>query len=289
MGSVQAGINRVAVRMPGWLNDTVKHKSLELQFDPLYNPTMHQVTSGLIESVPYKVDLDFEKFNADMEGVCTHVHFDFKALNEEEYVQDGEDRIYFVPIEWIYAATYELPKPDAFHDSFLIAHDTNTRNGQERYVYAYANTGVVLCSAFYGFGFEEMEVDGQMVACKPNSLGIITEISPSADPRVARVEVIGSPWETDHVQPMKQGDLVFRDAHTNYEYDIHGVKLFVVKSENIAGVITTEEFHALVIDEERETFGESAVKTVEDAMLLQEELQANAGKTRVFLNERGNR
>jgi len=212
---MKAGINKIAIKLGDFYNREVKSKTseLSLHFDPGYHPDRHINTKGKIASLPYKVDEEWVPF-LDSIQQAEYLYFDYKALNEDEFVQnDQKEKIYFVDIDMVFCAT----------------------DSEEKEIYP--NTGWAVCSPFFGFGY--IEEDGRIIKERN---GIVIDVNPNPDERIAKIEAFGPVSTTDFPQDIHPGDLVFRDASTNYEYEINYKKLYVVRHENIAGVLSGHNF-----------------------------------------------
>lgn len=232
MDDLRAGLNKVAVCLPSFYQEEVVEGELKLVIDPKFNPTKWVNTRARIVGLPLDLDKDYTPFLQAL-SKSEYLYFDYKALEEMDYVLDkNKDRVYFVPIELAYAATIEsTPHPQIF-----------------------PNTGIVLCESFHGFGVEEIEVmPGTKMKAQIKS-GIIYRINPPADDRIAYVRYVG-PYRSDTpLQPLEPGQLVFRDPHTNYEYEIAGKKLYVVNLENVNGVLYGTDFSYRVSDSVRNEY-----------------------------------
>lgn len=215
--SLKAGKNKVAVKLDKFLNDEVKHGNLTFAIDPMYRPSHHVNTCGEIYGLPVAVSNFYKPFEQALKR-SNRVHFDYKSVEEKDFVVSEEGyKIYFIDLHMVFCAVEDLPFDDA-----KIVH---------------CNEHVALCEPFYGFGFEEvMMPDGGKVLAKENSFGIVTETNPEPHDTVAYVK---------HCTPLsglKSGDLVLREAHTNYEYEIEGETLYVVHTDLILGKMTSQSF-----------------------------------------------
>jgi hypothetical protein len=221
MTKIQAGLNKVAVSLPSFYNETIEHGELKLHIDPQFNPTKHVKTKARICGLPLNLDEDFIPFLQALEK-CDYLYFDFKALEEMDFVlSEKREKVYFVPIELVYAATIE----DGINEPEI-----------------YPNSGVVLCEPFYGFGCEMIDMpDGSSLRARMHN-GIIVKMNPKPDDRIATVRAIGPMRRNVPEQNISENNLVFRESFTNYEYEIAGTTLYVVNLENIDGVLEGTDF-----------------------------------------------
>jgi co-chaperonin GroES (HSP10) len=67
--------------------------------------------------------------------------------------------------------------------------------------------------------------------------GLVIDANPVPDERIAIVAYVGPQDPEDPVQDVPIGWKAFRDAYTNYEYEIEGEKLYVVRRENIGVLV----------------------------------------------------
>lgn len=281
-----AGINKIAIRLDSFYNEEIG-QDVKFKIDPLYRPEHNMNTSAQIEALPEKVDKHFVDFiNEVRDTGCTHIHFDYKAISKDEYIMDDDHRIYFIPIELVYCATYQTDKPNAFHDippnrGALIEHSINKRNGNESYTYCVPNNGIILCKPFYGFGYETEVVDGFEAIVKKEN-GIVVDINPDPDDRIAQVAAVGYFPPNYFEQDINQGDLVFRATHTNYEYDVHGVKLYVMRIELVWGVIDTQAFDykgkKRFVRQNHVYMGDK----LREGGAIMDDIRANQGKVKVY-------
>lgn len=229
---MEAGVNKVAISLPSFYNETVRAGSVDLHIDTSFNPTKHQKTDAKIVGLPIKVDEAYEPFLRDLRR-SDRVYFDFKALDHMDYVTNArKDKIYFVPIEMVLAASSESAGPDNGQDPASAPQEPKI----------YPNVGIVLCSPFYGFGFTEIEIAPNHKVIARGKNGLLTDINPKPDDRIAFVEYIGAMRPNVPDQNLSPKDLVFRDSFTNYEYEIAGRKLYVVDIDNINGVLSGSDF-----------------------------------------------
>lgn len=231
---MKAGVNKVAVKLDKFINDEVEVNGIKLALDPMYRPSHHLNTCGEIYALPIATTKYYNRFEECLKR-SNRVHFDYKSLDEYGYILSEEGyKIYFVDLHMVFCAVEELP----FNDGKII----------------HCNEHVTLCEPFYGFGFEEMEMpDGGKVLARENAAGIIAETNPDPDDVIAYVK---------HSTPssgLKSGDLVHREDHTNYEYEIEGEKLYVVHTDLINGTIHSENFIAKGVEHYRPSLPDNVV------------------------------
>lgn len=218
---IKVGHNYVAVKLEGeeFYTKNLKSKTSEfsLGFDPSFDPTRWIKTEAEIHSVGWSFDENLKEFAEDLKD-CHAVVFDYKALEQSDYVLDTDGRrVYFVPVGFIFCG---------------IASDVEL---DSQMIYA-LHPDWTICKPFYGFGF--IEEDGAIVKKSPS--GIITEINPDPDERIAVMKESEGDFEV--------GSLVFREANTNYEYEVMGETVYMVRKENIDGVLTGSNFSHNNID-----------------------------------------
>ena len=246
---VSGGIDRIPVRINEFYKRNVlgKTSSLSLHFDPTYAPTEHITTIAEIVGLPSVVSDYWKPFidsiknfkHLDPEGT-SHLYFDYKALEEDEVVHDEDgNKIYFVELYLVFAASQEVD------GETLVS----------------VNTGFTLCSPFYGFGWKNIDIhgNGEMTRVREKS-GIIIEMNPSPDERIAYIRhcPVDSPFDV--------GDIVFREAETNYEYEIAGETVYVVRRENVDGVLLGRNFAHSLVDDVRNEYTYDIDATGNDAL-----------------------
>ncbi len=230
-----AGVDRIAVRMHGgFYEESIQHGSLKIAIDPLYNPTKYIKTRAEIIGLPVKVSAEHDDFIQILRKTKFEwLYFDYKALDFfDEFLDENGNKIYFVPLDMVFCATIESTEKPVIQ----------------------CCTGVTLCKPFYGFGFKEIVIPGVATMIARETSGIITDMNPKPDERIAYVESVGPVYKNYFPQKISAGDLVFRESHTNYEYEIAGQKLYVVRLENIDGVLTGDDFSYHVVDEVRNEY-----------------------------------
>lgn len=216
---VQAGIDQFAITLKQTHKTQHSCKNLTLEIDPMYSPEFNLHTSAEIASLPNKWDPFHDEFiNTIKEKGMTMLHYDFKAINPEEYISDGDGgRLFFIYMDNVYAAS-------------------NPDTGE-----IVCNTGVTLCSPYYGSDCEEIEMPSGGKKIVRMAGGIVIDMNPSPDDRIAYVSHAGSVPEVLTGFTIKPGDLVFREPATNYEYEIEGKTWYVVSQMLIEAVIDPEE------------------------------------------------
>jgi len=218
---ITPGHNTVIVKLKDnqFYNTNLKSKTSEfsLEFDPSYNPGHHIKTEAEIVGVPDIVDANLTEFRDRLRN-CETVFFDYKALEESDYVlEEGtNNRLYFLSIGFIFCGGTSLSIP----------------KGENPYHVITIHPDWVICEPFYGFGWEEE--DGQKVRKSPS--GIIFEMNPDPDIRIARIR------ESDDSIRYPIGSLVFREPNTNYAHYINGDLVYMVRKENIDGILTGNRF-----------------------------------------------
>lgn len=211
MSTIKGGKDRIAVRMNDFYKDTVTKGSLTLEIDPEYNKEKNIKTRANIIAGPISCSPGYQSFVDSIE-LYEFLYFDYKSLDENEYhLDDDGNKIYFVPLQLVFAATIESNK-----ETIILP-----------------NNGIVLCTPFYGFDFEEIDFDGSKIWVSKSKTGIFTGINPSPDARVAYAKHIGNNFDDLPEQIINEDSLLFRESYTNYEYEIAGTKYWVVRWENI--------------------------------------------------------
>lgn len=239
----QAGINKIAVKLNNFYEDTLESEQfkIDLSFDRFddVQKNQHIKTGAEIAGLPISVIevehpinddeiLNFDRFFENLKH-CDHVYFDYKALEEDEYIEDAEgNRIYFVDIINVFCATSEL---------------TDTQR-------VFPNTNITLCKPFYGFGYKHIELpDGTSVLGKESKLtGIVYDTNPPAHERIGIVA------HADPESDLQSGDIVMREPKTNNPYEIGGEEFYVVPTDLILGAFTGEDFENYTVDDVRDEY-----------------------------------
>ena len=244
---MKGGINRIAVKINDFYKREVlsKTSSLSLHFDPTYAPDQHIATIAEIVGVCDDVHPRWRQFVDDIKDF-DHLYFDYKALEENEVAIDKDgNKIYFVELYLVFAASKEVKG-----ESPLVL----------------TNTGFTLCSPFYGFGWKNIDVhgNGELTMAKENKFGMITEINPEPDNRIAYVRHADKSFE------LSVGDLVFREAETNYEYEIAGELVYVVRNENIDGILKCKHFAYDLTDDVRNEYENADFSAVDNRAIAKD-------------------
>lgn len=240
---IQAGINKIAVRLNEFYTSELGSEEFKVKIlvsnDDDMMKTKYIKTGGEIVGLPLSVKevehsiyedviINFDNFYEKLKQ-CDHVYFDYKALDEDEYIEDAEgNKVYFVDIINIFCGTIE---------------NEDTQR-------VYPNTNITLCKPFYGFGYEEIQLpDGTTVRGKESkSTGIIYDTNPPPHERIA---IVAHP---DMESSLGKGDIVMREPKTNYEYDIAGESFYVVPTDLILGTFTGDNFENHTVDDVRNEY-----------------------------------
>lgn len=216
---IQAGIDRIAVKLNKFHIDSITHGTLSLVINKEYNKEWNIITKAEIIAPPFRCSPKYKSFIDQLDDF-EFLYFDYKSLEEDEFVTDESgNKIYFVEMELVFAATLEIAGNKIL-----------------------PNNGIILCSPFYGFGFEEIQVGDRKMWVSQSPSGIFTGISESPDDRIAYAEHVGDRFPDDPEEIIVEKDLLFREMHTNYEYEIAGTKFWVVRRENVDMVLAPTNF-----------------------------------------------
>lgn len=234
--NIKAGIDRIGVRMSSFYEDTIEYGNLVLHKDPTLNETANVRTIGEIVAFPMKQSAKYLHAFSDVEQY-EEVLFDFKSLEEEEYVEDSDGkRIYFVPFELVYA--------------FFTRSKGKIKKIKP-------GLDIVLCLPHYDGDVEEVEMpDGSTRRVIVSSSGIIATAAPKPDERIAYIAHVGPQDPCDPVQEIDLGWKVFRDAYTNYEYEIGTEKFYIVRRENLGFIVPPQvNMSQKLVDDVRDEYG----------------------------------
>lgn len=204
-------VNELVVRVDKSYHDTVKHGSLELHVDPMFNKAQHAVRVGEVISVPDKNPWGIKHEVKPGDKVFLH----FNAVEDGNRIEvddsnDSTSRYYTVPYNMVFCVLDENGDP-----AKMIG-------------------GRILCTPVYDEDVEEIEVDGMTkTRVKKSAKGIIKEINVKHNIEKAVVAHIGTPIENEPVIDVAPGEVVYYEKFGDFENVINGKSYFCMVQSDI--------------------------------------------------------